>query len=67
MNKEKTTVEMIKNVMEVSAKNGNLPNDPQEMQAIHLSTIVILLAALDNDLKQLIHVLEARNEKEEKK
>lgn len=64
MNKEKTTVEFIKESLE---QNRNMLNTPQAAQTTYLGHIVILLAALDDDLKQLIHILEARNEKEEKK
>lgn len=60
MTKNETSVEMIINGLKNIIKNQNLT--PEQMQTIHLSNISIMLAALDDDMKELIKVLK----KEEK-
>lgn len=60
MTKNETSVEIITNGLKNIIKNQNLT--PEQMQTIHLSNISIMLAALDDDMKELIKVLK----KEEK-
>ena len=55
MSKKKTTVEIIGEAME---RNKDMLSTPESAQTAYLANMVILLAALDDDLKRLIHVME---------